>query len=322
MKPKMYHTSWDGRLHRIFHSIVSKKRHSRKFPKLPTTIEPDHNRFGIAIAIIVKNEARFMGEWIAFHCMLGVRHVYVYDNMSEDDLQGAIEQSGYGSRVTIIPWGRVHLRQQNLAYNHCVASFGAQYRWMGFLDADEFVFPLHSQSLVETFERFEDQPCVALPWHMFGTSGHNKSPDGFVIENFTLREQFPPEGNAKVVWKIFADPCKVKRAGIHSADLVGFGDVNFTQTGLMFDRYCRRDLELCKCEHLKLHHYYTRSKADFETKIRKGSVATAGTKDRTAILRRRFKQIEQNPIEDLDAVRFVESLKRSKINSPSARPAE
>ena len=45
---------------------------------------PEPGREGVAVALIVKNEARHIGEWAAFHRRAGVRRFLVYDNGGTD----------------------------------------------------------------------------------------------------------------------------------------------------------------------------------------------------------------------------------------------
>ena len=41
---------------------------------------------------------------------------------------------------------------------------------------------------------YEEWPAVGVNWAMFGTSGHEKKPEGLVIENYLWRCS-EPEGN-------------------------------------------------------------------------------------------------------------------------------
>ena len=153
-------TCLKGRVKRQIKRTLSRHFSSSVAPSLPHKIVPSPDRHGIALALIVKNEARYLSEWIAFHCMLGVRHIYIYDNLSDDDLAGAVQRSTFADRVTVIRWGNLHMRRQFMAYNHCIATYGEDYRWMGFLDADEFVFPITADSLPEAFQSAE----TIAPW--------------------------------------------------------------------------------------------------------------------------------------------------------------
>lgn len=310
VEPVFPKTPLKGRIKRRFHRLVAQLTPSSGIPRLSHRFEPSPSREGIALAVIVKNEALYLSEWIAFHCMLGIRHIYIYDNMGDDDLAGAIQKSTFAERVTVIRWGNLHMRRQHMAYNHCIATYGMDYRWIGFLDPDEFAFPVQSNSLPETFEALGSQPCVALHWRMFGTSGHKTRPDGLVIENYTMREQFPPPNNVKSLCKVFVDPSKVVAAGIHIFNIEGLGLVNISQNGVIFDQYCERNPAVYEGDLLRLHHYYSRSEQDFATKLSRGGVSKSTHADeRLAVVKKRFSQIEENPQSDFSIGRYVEPLK-------------
>jgi len=303
-------TRLKGRLRRWYSRLVSKYIPSTNNPKLPHQVVANPDRQGIALVMIVKNEARYLNEWIAFHCMLGVRHIYIYDNMSDDDVVGTVKNSRFADRVTVTRWGNLHMRRQNMAYNHCIATFGGDYRWMGFLDADEFVFPVHCDSLPIAFEAFEQQPCLAVYWHMFGTSGHTNRPEGLVIENYNMREPFPPPKTVKSLCKVFVDPSQVVAAGVHVFEMRDIGAVNITQSGISFDQYCDQNSALYEGEILQLNHYYTRSKQDYQEKLERGGVARlTGADERRNLVEKRIEQIEASPVRDATIQRFIEPLK-------------
>lgn len=55
----------------------------------------------LAVCVIIKNEARYLAEWIVYHQLVGVDHFYIYDNNSEDDLAGVLAL--FPDAVTLIP---------------------------------------------------------------------------------------------------------------------------------------------------------------------------------------------------------------------------
>src|SRR5262249_4766808 len=58
----------------------------------------------LSIATIVRNEAPYLAEWLEFHRMLGVEHIYFYDNESTDDSIGVISPFAQDNFVTVTPW--------------------------------------------------------------------------------------------------------------------------------------------------------------------------------------------------------------------------
>ena len=58
----------------------------------PPASRPDSSRrvHYLAAAVRVKDEARFLPEWIVHHLNLGIEHFYIYDNDSTDGTREAI----------------------------------------------------------------------------------------------------------------------------------------------------------------------------------------------------------------------------------------
>ena len=74
----------------------------------PTPLAPDRPspapRRRLTAMVRVKDEARFLPEWLAHHVTLGVEHVVVYDNNSTDDLASAVAPFVGRGLVTVVDW--------------------------------------------------------------------------------------------------------------------------------------------------------------------------------------------------------------------------
>lgn len=69
-------------------SLFNLERNSKRNSKLN----------GVAIAVIVKNEAPYIKEWVEYYKIIGITKIYLYDNDSQDDLKDRIKtdvESGY-----------------------------------------------------------------------------------------------------------------------------------------------------------------------------------------------------------------------------------
>lgn len=65
--------------------------------------------------------------------------------------------------------------------------YGDRHKWLGFLDADEFVVLRNNRSaapLIEFLESFAHSPGLALNWYQFGSSDHLTRPTGGVLTNY------------------------------------------------------------------------------------------------------------------------------------------
>ena len=163
---------------------------------------PLPGRQGLAIALIVRNEERHIGEWVRFHLAAGVRAVFAYDNGSTDNTVQVLQDCG-GDRVTVTPWQqKLHdaatgreIHNQVLAYAHAITNFGGTFRWMAAIDADEFLVPKTAASLDGALGHLgAEVGAVTLPWHNFGRNGHTVAPAGGVLENYTQRASDPMSG--------------------------------------------------------------------------------------------------------------------------------
>jgi glycosyltransferase involved in cell wall biosynthesis len=169
----------------------------------------------LAMAAIVKNESRYLREWIEFHRLMGVEHFYVYDNGSTDDTYALVRPYVEDGLVTLTEWpGEV---QQLLAYVHAIGRAREDgVEWLAVIDADEYLWtprgatlgedgePLYNVSDVLANPQFDgDVPAIAVNWSVFGTGGHDRRPDGLVIENYVscVRRSDPVNLHVKSIVK-------------------------------------------------------------------------------------------------------------------------
>ncbi|MEM8596142.1 MAG: glycosyltransferase family 2 protein [Pseudomonadota bacterium] len=279
--------------------------------KLPESRRREGARAGLALVAIIKDERPYLEEWIAFHAMLGASAVYVYDNGSTDEGPAFLRSHDFGIPVTCLPWWSFDGIEstQVLAYAHALANFGADHRWMAFLDVDEFMMPAVGADLPATLAQFERQPGVTMPWISFGPNGHREKPDGLVIENYTERAAWPPipaQFNL-LRFKAVVDPAEVEIAGCHEFGYRGRGVVMINEAGESIEPLAARSEGFAKAEILRLHHYFSRSEAEMAAKLEKGRVSENGRINRTTYARR-IEQYRLSTHRDETALRFVAPL--------------
>lgn len=98
-------------------------------------------------------------EWVLHHASLGVAKFYVFDTQSAEPMAPVLEDLVAGGLVTYTyvtnTSGELQLREprEGRSYNWqvpifelCLRRHGAAHRWMGFIDADEFVVPTDPQA--------------------------------------------------------------------------------------------------------------------------------------------------------------------------------
>jgi Glycosyltransferase family 92 len=241
--------------------------------RLPPRNRTQPTRY-LSVTAIVKNEGRYLREWIEFQRLMGVEQVYFYDNGSTDDSVQVLAPFVAEGFVTVIPWvtfdaeasQREAYAPQRQAYAHAICNFGPQFRWMAFIDLDEFLFPVTAPNLVEVLSRYEDCPCLCVPWFHFGFAGHETPPAGLVIENYTQRGPFPPVPDL-LNWKSIVHPAAVVRVtGAHMFELASGITGGFDECKVLVTRNLKTQI-VPRGAVLRINHYFTRSRQEFTAKV-------------------------------------------------------
>ncbi len=275
-----------------------------------TPPRPLHGRHGVAIALVVRNEGRHIGEWARFHRLAGVRHVIAYDDTSSDHTVAELRRHLGPEQLTVIPWGQRlsdrslgrPIHNQVLAYAHAAANFGGAFRWLACIDADEFLVPVKARSIESALAHLGPEVVnLSLPWHMFGRCGHQDPPSGGVVANYLLRAQDPMHA---VNFKCLVDPCFLTGVRVHSME-TGLPAITFNDRGIAFPINRRTQPNFYSADHLQLNHYYTRSAAELEEKIRRGPNLNAKHQAYRRKVMRTTRQIEAQTTSDLRASSFL-----------------
>ena len=146
-------------------------------------------KYFMSIACIIKNEGPYLREWLEYHKLIGVEHFYVYDNESSDNTKEVLQPYIDAGDVTYIYFpGR---DRQDSAYCHATAHFGQETRWMAVVDLDEFIVLHEKDNLRDFMAEYADCSQISLHWVIYGSSGHEKRPDGLVLENFKGHSAVP-----------------------------------------------------------------------------------------------------------------------------------
>jgi glycosyltransferase involved in cell wall biosynthesis len=258
----------------------------------------------IAICAIYKNESPYLLEWIAFHKSIGVDHFILYDNGSDDDGTELIQSSAFADMVTIVDWPQ--RPGQFAAYADCIARYADRFSWIAFIDVDEFIHPLESNSLRELLQhpRYAAFSEVLIFWLLFGSGGNRTRPEGLVLENYRKRvpEDSPVNGHVKTIARGSAllgagtTPHILQTTG-RTCDATGETIVKHA----LHERACH--------EVMVLNHYFTKSLEEWEAKLRRGK-ADEAVATNNAYPASRIQDVDnQIQVEDSRIVRFVPRMR-------------
>lgn len=279
-----------------------------------TPPEPAPDRNGIMIATMVKNEARYITEWLRYHHAVGIRHFVLYDDGSSDGTREAAAAALPPGKVTIIPWrgrmtdveSKATVNSQAIAFTHAIFNFGYNYKRIAFIDTDEFLVPKNGKTIEEALAGLGDLPNISLPWHMFGTNGHRTPPEGGVLMNYTQRARDPMSRKKNASnFKCIVDPCEVVEVSIHQFNTRAHGELSANDVGRLATRKGRKAANFYSAKNLQLNHYYTRSEAELEEKLSRGAASTASQQRYRDRVTSAVKNIEADTVEDLAVIELI-----------------
>lgn len=216
---------------------------------------------------IVKNEQRFIREWVEHYLRIGFSRLYIYEDYGSDTHKEQIQDYIDKGKVELVNleetgfvrrFGRGTVTQSML-YNKFLKLCRAgaiQADWVGFFDVDEFMMFEAGWNLQRLEEAFKEYGGILLAWKLYGANGHIKRPEGNVVDNYTshLSEGSTLDGNPKWNVKSFVNikncstmPC------IHRFE------------GCVATNYSEEET-LC-FEKAWLNHYYSKSWEDYCDRI-------------------------------------------------------
>ncbi len=221
----------------------------------------------IACVAVVKDEERYIAEWIAYQLALGFDTVVLLDNGSADQTKAIAARFAPRYDVRVLDWPIRTPDYLIQAYAHAAREFAVEFAWLGYLDTDEFLVLDDGVSLKPRLEALPDAAAVAVPWAMFGSSGHRESPAGLVIENYQHRgpADFDPNRHVKSI--IRPELMKTSLNG-HAFEMDGpYVDLAGREVAWEFPACLAAAPDYAGG---KVNHYFTRSWDDWLAKLRRG----------------------------------------------------
>ncbi len=258
-------------------------------------------RFGIVAQF--KNEAMGLREWVDHYRWQGADGILLLNNNSTDDWQTALK--GTDDLVEVKDAPKDHAQNYNYITlaTHWLKDNNIQ--MVAILDLDEFLFGTDGKSAKEHLISIfapngvrSKVSQVVLPWHVFGSSGHEKQPAS-IRKAFTKKQaevKLHVHSEKAVTW--FDDLVELDT---HRSVIKPGGEVIENPPGL------------------QLNHYYIQSKEFFEkVKLRRGN---AGKKELNSMRTlKMFKEHdERSTVEDTLLKQLVEQHEQQRGGGKTRR---
>lgn len=141
---------------------------------------------GVALCCRIRDEARYIREWVEYYLAAGVDHIFYYEKLSTDNFREVLQPYIDRGVVTLSEdWP--HYPVSPAAEQDCILRTIGRYEWVGFIDADEFVVVRDGSSIPEFLAGYKDAVAVGLCNYVYGSSGHKMRPTGPVIVEYQHR---------------------------------------------------------------------------------------------------------------------------------------
>jgi hypothetical protein len=232
--------------------------------------------------LMTKDENRHLREWVAFHRTQGYTKFYIYDNMSKVPVAETLAWEVGQGLVDVTLWEDDKVGRHHRCMDTFLDRRDVDTVWASLTDTDEFGYGIE-RPLAEVMKAYEMHEAVKLGWLCFGSSGHDKRPEGLVIESYTKR------GSPESI--------------LGGKSIVKFGKIR--RMGDCHNPKQKHRPPLIDRDRAVINHYITRSKEDWKEKSRRGG--GNGSK-RGMRLFRNF-DAKTNHHEDLRILRYLNVTK-------------
>jgi len=167
--------SWLGLWEMARFKLLHARNSSRK-----TTDSSESN--DLALCAVFRDQAPYLDEWIKFHIAQGVSHFFLYDHESSDSFREVLAPWQSIGAVTLMS---VKKRTQDQVYSDCLRLARPLYKWLGFLDIDEFLFSPDRKLIGEILRAYDSFSAVFVFWKLFGSGMRDFQDSLGVLETFT-----------------------------------------------------------------------------------------------------------------------------------------
>ncbi len=220
------------------------------------------------LCAIVKNEAPYLVEWVAYHRLIGFDRIALYENDSTDATPELLDRMRRAQAIDAhVAWPSRNASPQLSAYWDAVRR--CQTDWLMFLDADEFLMLKRHQRVNDFLAGFSpDVACIGVNWRLFGSSGERNFSPRPVMERF--RRAAPESCGINRHVKSLFRPSAVETVHMHAPFLKQGRAI--LANGAPLDMEPQGVATTVDWSVAQVNHYFCKSSAEYRIKKARGDV--------------------------------------------------
>ncbi len=263
----------------------------------------------LAACLIVKNEEKLILEWIAYHSIIGFDTLIILDDHSTDKTYDLIAHAAKSLDIRLMTYNQTEKGKQAATYGTICKLFAREFHRILFIDADEFVLPARGGSIKDLPVIASDSTAIAIPWLMFGSSGHDICPPGLILENFIKRSEYSFGPNRHI--KSIVRPDSVTNGINPHFFEIGEPYVNCDGSRVVWEQDGLLQTYPENSE-LFVNHYFTRARSNWQARMQRGQLGNIQRSWND------FDSYDQNQVTDTRACRYADQV-RALIDKISSR---
>jgi len=233
----------------------------------------------IAVCAVVRDEDRYINDWIDYHVLLGFNTIHIFDNSKNGSAKIAYLPQQYGASVKVnhAPGEGIQLKIYNLFVEH-TARVSADPMWVAFIDVDEYIV-LRKHTNIQSFlaEVALTGGAVALNRIQFGSNGHLVYDNAPVLSRFITRKALAEKVMKSIVY--IPDVVEVRlnesvlRDGVYTVNPHGnrvkpnYRVSNSSTSIACINHYYTKSLEEYKAKRLRGHALEIHTNSQYNTSI-------------------------------------------------------
>ncbi|KAL0440488.1 UNVERIFIED_CONTAM: Glycosyltransferase family 92 protein [Sesamum latifolium] len=169
----------------------------------PRKLESKNSKSLLCASTMVYDVTKFLREWVLYHSRIGVEKFLLYDNGSDDDLGGVVDElvkEGFDINTYSWRWPKT----QEAGFSHSALYAKDVCTWMMYLDVDEFVYSPSWQNLSEPSNSLlnphdlispnsssnSSSGQISMSCYEFGPSDQMVHPVTGVIQGYNCRRRY------------------------------------------------------------------------------------------------------------------------------------
>jgi len=173
----------------------------------------EFKKYNIIIQTMAKDEEHIINEWITYHILLGIEHIYIFDDNSKIPISDTIKTlpDYIIEKITILRldendsnffdaefinsnyynsnlYKKINNHKQIYFMNYFLDNYKKVSDWCFFCDCDEFLYLNNDINITIFLNKNNMYNIIYIPWLLYGSSYYIEQQNGLIIENFIYHE--------------------------------------------------------------------------------------------------------------------------------------